>query len=255
MDRIAKGEGVDHAVLMKATWRVVGSLFVGMLAGPLLAEEAVTPGMGLGKSVKPGINTKFVDPELKVDDWLKRFEVESREVFNEREKVVAACGIEKGMVVADIGAGTGLYSRLFAEATGPDGWVYAVEISGNFLKHIVARATQEGQKNITGVLCAPNAVGLPPNSVDVAFICDTDHHFEYPADTMGSLVKALKTGGTVVVIDFERIPGKSREWLLGHVRAGKEVFRKEIEDAGLTFVEELKIEGFKENYFLRFRKE
>jgi len=72
---------------------------------------------------------------------------------------------------------------------------------------------------------------------------------------MQSLVKALKKGGTVVVIDFERIEGVSREWLLGHVRAGKEVFLKEIEDAGLTFVEELQIDGFKENYFLRFRKD
>ena len=58
-----------------------------------------------------------------------------------------------------------------------------------------------------------------------------------------------------MVVDFERIPGKSREWTLGHVRAGKEVFCKEIEDAGLVFVEEVKIEGFKENYCLRFRKE
>jgi hypothetical protein len=42
---------------------------------------------------------------------------------------------------------------------------------------------------------------------------------------------------------------------MGHVRAGKEVFLKEIEDAGLTFVEEVKLEGLQENYFLRFRKE
>ncbi len=236
-------------------WRMLASVFVGILTGPLVAEEAVKTEKGLGKSVKPGINAKFIDPDLNVDAWLKRFEVESREVFQQRKQVVATCGIEKGMVVADIGAGTGLYTRLFAEATGPDGWVVAVEISGNFLEHIVTRAVQEGQKNITGVLSAPNSVSLPPNSVDVAFICDTYHHFEYPADTMGSLVKAMKTGGTVVVIDFERIPGKTRDWLLGHVRAGKEVFRKEIEDAGLTFVEEVKIDGFKENYFLRFRKE
>ena len=240
---------------MKAFWRMVASLFVGILAGPLVGQEAVKSDKGLGKSVKPGINAKFIDPDLKVDDWLKRFEVESREVFHARKEVLAACGVEKGMVVADIGAGTGLYTRLFAQATGPKGWVYAVEISGNFLEHIVTRATQEGHQNITGVLCAPNSTGLPPNSVDLAFICDTYHHFEYPADTVGSLVKALKTGGTVVVIDFERIPGKSRDWLLGHVRAGKEVFRKEIEDAGLTFVEEVKIGGFKENYCLRFRKE
>ena len=207
------------------------------------------------ESVKPGINEKFLDPELKVDDWLKRFEVESREVFHEKEAVLKACGIEKGMVVADIGAGTGLYTRLFAEAVGPEGWVAAVDISGPFLKHIVARAEQEGQTNITAILSPESSVSLPPESVDVAFICDTYHHFEFPKGTMESLIRSLKKGGTVVVIDFERIEGVSREWLMGHVRAGKKVFRKEIEDAGLTFVEELKIDGFKENYFLRFRKD
>ncbi|MGB2501466.1 MAG: SAM-dependent methyltransferase, partial [Mariniblastus sp.] len=60
--------------------------------------------------------------------------------------------------------------------------------------------------------------------------------------------------GELVVIDFERIPGESREWLLGHVRAGKEVFRAEIMDAGFALDEEVTIKGFKENYFLRFRK-
>ena len=207
------------------------------------------------QSVKPGINEKFLDVNLKVEEWLKRFEVESREVFHERQKVVEACGVKKGMVVADIGAGTGLYTRLFAEATGPEGWVCAVDVAPGFLKHIVARATQENQKNITAILCPENSVALPPNSVDLAFACDTYHHFEYPKGTMASLVSALKKGGTFVVVDFERIPGTSREWILGHVRAGKEVFRKEIEDAGLVFVEELKIDGFKENYFLRFKKE
>ena len=207
------------------------------------------------QSVKPGINEKFLDPELMVDDWLKRFEVESRETFHERHKVVEACGVKKGMTIADIGAGTGLYTRLFSKETGPEGWVYAVDISGPFLKHIVARAQQEGQQNISAILSPENSTPLPPNSLDLAFICDTYHHFEYPKGTMGSLVKALKKGGTLVVIDFERIEGQSREWTMGHVRAGKEVFKKEIEDAGLTFVEEVKMEGFKENYFLRFRKE
>ena len=206
------------------------------------------------QSVRPGINAKFLDPDLKVDEWLQRFEVESREIFHEKEKVIAACGIEKGMTIADIGAGTGLYTRLFSNATGPDGWVYATEISGPFLKHIVTRAQQEGQKNITAVFSPEDSVPLPPDSIDLAFICDTYHHFEYPKGTMSSLVRALKKGGTVVVIDFIRIEGQSSDWVMGHVRAGQEVFRKEIEEAGLTFVEEIKIEGFKENYFMRFRK-
>ncbi|MDA0766074.1 MAG: class I SAM-dependent methyltransferase [Verrucomicrobia bacterium] len=207
------------------------------------------------ESVKPGINEGFLDPALKVEDWLKRFEVESREVFHARESVVAACRIRKGMTIADIGAGTGLYTRLFSEATGPEGWVYAVDISGPFLKHIVARARQEKQENISAVLSPEDSVALPPNSIDLAFICDTYHHFEYPKGTLASLVRALKKGGAVVVIDFERIEGQSREWVVGHVRAGKEVFRKEIEEAGLSFVDEVRIDGFQENYFLRFRKE
>ena len=59
--------------------------------------------------------------------------------------------------------------------------------------------------------------------------------------------------GTLIVIDFDRIPGKSREFILGHVRAGKGVFRSEIEAAGFEFVEEVELDGLKENYFLRFR--
>ena len=62
------------------------------------------------------------------------------------------------------------------------------------------------------------------------------------------------TGGRLVVIDFDRIPGKSRQWILDHTRAGKEVFRAEIEAAGFEFVEEVKIPGFVENYFLKFEK-
>jgi hypothetical protein len=56
------------------------------------------------------------------------------------------------------------------------------------------------------------------------------------------------------IIEFERIPGKLRDFILGHVRAGKEEFRKEIEDAGFVFKEEVKIPGFKEDYFLIFEK-
>lgn len=78
--------------------------------------------------------------------------------------------------------------------------------------------------------------------------------FEYPKSSMASLVKAMKPGAILVVVDFERIEGVTTDWIMGHVRAGKEVFRKEIEDSGLTLVEEVKIEGVKENYVLKFRK-
>jgi predicted methyltransferase len=216
-----------------------------------VAKESPVP----EASVKPGINENFLDPNLKVDEWLQKFEVESREVFERRKEILAACEVKPGMRVADIGAGTGLYTRMFAEAVGEKGWIYAVEINGKFIGHIQARAKQEGQANITGVLCPQDSVSLPPESIDRAFICDVYHHFEYPKSTMASLVKAMKPGAILTVVDFERIEGVSSDWIMGHVRAGKEVFRKEIEDAGLTLVEEVKIDGVKENYVLKFRKE
>ena len=192
---------------------------------------------------------------MDVSEWLGRFEIESREVYSGRERVLAACKIESAMRVADIGAGTGFYARMFSEAVGESGWVYAVDISPQFLKHINDKSHEEGIENVTTVLCSDRSTRLPPGSIDVAFVCDTYHHFEYPASTLASIHKALKPGGTLVVIDFERIPGQSREFILGHVRAGKEVFQAEIVDAGFQLVEEVKVPSFVENYLLRFRKE
>ncbi len=226
------------------------------LRTPFIQEKAVDyiQRQQQKKSVKPGINDSFTDPELDVDQFVKRFEVESREVYLNRNEIVAAAGIEPGDRVADVGAGTGLFTRLFADRVGDAGWVFAVDIAPRFIEHITREAHQADQRNITGVLCSEDSVNLPPNSVDVVFICDTYHHFEYPQSTMASIHRALKDDGHLVVIDFDRIEGKSRPWLIGHVRAGKEVFRAEIQDAGFQLVEEKPMKGFEENYFLKFSK-
>ena len=206
------------------------------------------------QSVRPNINENFLNADLDVEQWLRRFEGESREVFVGRDEVVQACGIEPGASVADIGAGTGLYTMLFAKAAGPEGWVFGVDIAPRFLEHLNQRADDTGQKNITAVLGSQRSVNLPPESIDLAFVCDTYHHFEYPRSTLQSLHRALRDGGTLIVVDFERIPGESREWIVNHVRAGKEDFRREIESAGFEFVEEVELSSLKENYFLRFKK-
>ncbi|MGY8690697.1 MAG: class I SAM-dependent methyltransferase, partial [Verrucomicrobiales bacterium] len=162
--------------------------------------------------------------------------------------------IERGMTVADIGAGTGLYLKPFAEAVGDGGKLYAVDISEVFIKHLQMRSEKQGLKQVETILGAEDAVRLPDSSIDLAFICDTYHHFEYPKNSLASILNALKPGGRLALIDFERIPEVSREWTMGHVRAGKDVFTKEIETAGFEKVKELTLAGFKENYFIIFRK-
>jgi intracellular sulfur oxidation DsrE/DsrF family protein/precorrin-6B methylase 2 len=203
------------------------------------------------KSVRPGINDTFKNPDLK--KYEGTFEGESREVFAKRKEIVAAMKLQPGSTVADIGAGTGLFTRLFAAEVGEKGRVFAVDIAEKFLQHVQKTSLDQGFKNVTTILCKPDSTELPPNSVDVAFICDTYHHFEFPTRTMSSLLKALKPGGKVVLIDFRRVKGQSSEWTMNHVRAGQEVFEQEIRDVGFTKLDE-KTGILKENYMVVFEK-
>lgn len=203
--------------------------------------------------MKPGINDKFLDPNLQVGEWTQKFETESREIFHLREKISAAAGIKTGMAVADVGAGTGLFTIPFAQAVGESGKVYAVEISKAFLRHIQTRAGQAKLSNVVPVLSTAHSVELPEASIDLAFICDVYHHFEFPRDSLRTLHRALKPGGTIVLIDFIRIPGQSSDFIVGHVRAGQEVFEAEVAAAGFEKIDEEK-DLLRENYFVRFRK-
>ncbi|MEM8732821.1 MAG: methyltransferase domain-containing protein [Planctomycetota bacterium] len=206
------------------------------------------------ENLPSGINDSFLDPDMNVEDFIARFEIESREVFACREQILAALQLKEGMDVADIGSGTGLYLKALSTTVGKEGSVYAVDISPNFIKHLRKRAKDEVLRNVEVVMCSDRDANLKPDSIDRAFICDVYHHFEYPAASMKSILRSMRKGGKLVVVDFDRIPGKSRDWLLGHIRAPKEVFRQEIIDAGFAFDEEIKVDGFEENYLLRFTK-
>lgn len=213
------------------------------------------------KSVRPGVNKKYKG-KLNVDEWTERFESESREIFKHRDKIADTLRLRKGMDVADIGAGTGFFTRLFAARVGPEGRVYAVDIAADFLRHIDAQARERGVTNITTVLNKDRSAELPAESIDLAFICDVYHHFEYPRSMMRSIRRALRPGGEVVVIDFyrsekniEALKPKRQTWIREHVRIGRQEAIDEITSAGFQLVDDLpKTPYLKENYLIRFRK-
>jgi FkbM family methyltransferase len=216
----------------------------------LVAFLTLAPATAQEKSVKPGINKPFENPDLK--EFLKKFEGESREIAANANKIVAACKLRPGMVVADVGAGTGLFTRKFAAEVGEKGKVYAVDIAPTFLRYIEKSCEENKLKNVQTIQCDQFSTKLAKNSVDLVFICDTYHHFEFPQRTLQSIHDALRPRGQIILIDFHRIEGKSSAFVLGHVRAGQEVFVREITTAGFKQVGEEKF--LKENYFVRFEK-
>jgi len=197
------------------------------VSGPAMARDGADP----------AINRPYLDPDFQ--QWVERFERPGREVYDRREAIVAATGVKPGMQVADIGAGTGLFTLMFARQVGAQGHVYAVDISKNFIENIERRAKRAGLMNVDGIVSSQSETRLPPDSVRLVFICDTYHHFEQPRPMLASIHRAL-------------IEGISSNWVLGHVRAGKESVIREIEAAGFRLTADEKL--LNENFYLRFVK-
>lgn len=219
------------------------SLFVFALCfnPQLVAEE---------QSARPGINEHYQNPDFTI--WQRRFESPGREVYDMADEIVDALQLKPGMQVADIGAGTGLFTKRFAKQLGNNGTVYAIDISNEFIRHIVKQAKQSGLKNIKGIVNTDKSIKLEANSIELAFLCDTYHHFEYPRAMLQSIRKALGKKGRLVVIDFRKDPKVSSRWVRGHVRASRTTVRQEIEQAGFRYVKDEDM--LQSNYFMVFEK-
>lgn len=225
--------------------RILLPLMLLPLAPPAWCEPAAAlPG------ASPDVNQPFQGTKL--GHWEGIFERPGREVFDQRYRILKAAGVKSGQRVADIGAGTGLFSSLFAQAVGPQGRVFAVEVSPGFVTDLEERARSEGLGNLVPILSTQRDTGLAPGSIDLAFVCDTYHHFEDPKAMLGSIHRALVPGGALIVIDYHRRPGFSSPWVLSHVRAGRDQVVQEVESAGFRMVGEPPV--LRESYFLRFER-
>jgi ubiquinone/menaquinone biosynthesis C-methylase UbiE len=245
-------------------WLIGGALSWALACDPAGTHEAAAPSPSSGaeeapqvvaapvdaeSSVRQGINAPYFAPDG-FDRFAQVLEAESREAVARRDEIVDAMGLEEGMVVADIGAGTGLFTTEIARRVGDHGAVFAVDIVPAFLDQIRERVEAEELTNVTVVLGEERATGLEDASVDLAFMCDTYHHIEYPQTYMASLFRTLRPGATLVLIDFERVEGKTSPTMLKHVRADKQTVIEEVSRAG--FVLESETELLEENYYLRF---
>lgn len=203
-------------------------------------------------SVKPGINERWKSPDI--EPLIETLESATRDIFIHRKRLAELVNPPVGAVVADVGAGSGFMVEEFARMVGPKGLVYAVDINLKLLEQIERRAGQQALGNVKTVLATDDSSRLAPLSVDLVFICDTYHHFEYPKRTLQTIYDALKPKGEMVIVEFKRIPSESPDWILGHVRDGKETFSREIVEAGFQLDLEHDAPFVPRNYILRFHK-
>ena len=118
------------------------------------------------------------------------------------DRVVRTLQLAPGSAVADIGAGSGLFTRAMAKQVAP-GVVHAVDINPNLLTHIERSAQEAGLTNIQTILAAEDDPRLP-EILDLVFICDTLHYIENPEQYLRELHAHVRPGGRVAIIDFFR---------------------------------------------------
>ncbi len=200
------------------------------------------------------INKQFVDPSLDPSAFVARFETESREIFTKRDAIAALVQAQAGESIADVGAGTGLFTRLFATQVGAAGNVYAIDIATPFLFHIAENAKKDKQSQIKTVIGRSDSIVMPNESLDAVFLCDTYHHVEAPAKFLASIHRALKPNGRLILVEFDRQEGKSSEFILKHIRADQATFKREIEQAGFRPEAPASTLPLQENFVATFRK-
>lgn len=196
----------------------------------------------------------YGEEEENSEVFLDTMEVGSRELYAAREAVLAAAKVPEGARVADIGAGTGLYSLMFADKVGPKGAVYAVDIEPRFLKLISQRAADLDVGNIVAVLGRDKDITLPPASVDLVFIADTYHYFSDRPAIMATVKDALGPRGRLIILDYTLDETHKDDPQRAHVRFGKAGMIGEVESFGFNLVEEPQVEGLSDIYMLVFEK-
>jgi ubiquinone/menaquinone biosynthesis C-methylase UbiE len=195
------------------------------------------------KQHTPASQQRFSD----IDKWLSIFEGDRRDAYQKPELVVKAMNLKPGDVVADIGAGTGYFTRRFAVSVGPEGKALGLDIEESMVNHMNEEAEKMGLHNYQARVVKTDDPELPEHSVDVIFLCNTYHHITNRVDYFRNVSKSLKSNGRLIIVDFYKDTdfGPPRDHKLA-----KEVVQEEINRAGYRLLQDLDI--LPEQYYLEY---
>jgi len=127
---------------------------------------------------------------------------QDRDSWQQPERVMDAIGIKPGMVIGELGAGKGYFTFKLARRVGDKGRIYANDIDEEVLKFIEDQSRNDGITNIETILGDVDDPKLPATAMDMVFMSFVFHMLEKPVEMMKNIKPSLKSGGTVIILDF-----------------------------------------------------
>ena len=180
------------------------------------------------------------------ESWARHFEDPERDAWQLPDRVVATLVDRDDLVIADIGSATGYFPVRFARAC-LNGWVFGVDIEPDMVWYLNDRARSEKLSNLVSILAAPDDPHFPAK-VDIAFLCNTNHHIDDRVDYFTRLKDQMQPGGRVAVVDFRPSSHRGPPHKLA-----PETIETEMKNAGYALIE--RHDFLPDQYFLVFERQ
>jgi ubiquinone/menaquinone biosynthesis C-methylase UbiE len=195
--------------------RIFGLFILLLAANCTLAQQTNPPGYVSIPFSTDGIGKRYMDREISAvmgwqgAAWLER---DQREREERTDLLLDALALKPGMVIADIGAGTGYLSRRMAPLVMPGGKIIALDVQPEMVEFLHTAVKRSGLSQIEVKLGTVDDIKLPKNSIDMAIMVDVYHELAYPYEVMSSIMQALKPRGRIVFVEYKaedaRVPIK-----------------------------------------------
>jgi ubiquinone/menaquinone biosynthesis C-methylase UbiE len=186
-----------------------------------------------------------------IKQYLEHLDRAERDQYQKPRDVMDALNLKPGMTVADLGSGSGYFTRRFVEAVTETGTVYAVDVEPEMLAYVKDSIVHMHiPYTVEFILARPDSPKLPLDSVDLVFVCNTAHHLEERSKYFRGLRSSLKSGGRISIIDFYPDERSGDLGFPKHHLVSRDTVIKELTDAGYKLEREHSF--LPRQYFLEF---
>ena len=171
-----------------------------MKNGLIVLLTLLLPSTVLAQAVDLPVPYRYDD----VEQWLPRFESKARDAWQLPDRLIQVLHLRPGQAVADLGAGSGYFTRRLAKVVGEQGRVYAVDIELSLLTTLMRRVDREGLDQVIPIFAATHASRLPQSCCDLVLMVNSFHMIPDRVAYLGRLSKLLRPQGRIAVVGWRK---------------------------------------------------